>query len=58
MQLTTTPGSDFAPDWQPLPICTLSGTSGPDVLAGTDANDVICGRGGDDAIDGGGGPTS
>ena len=53
--LTTTPRSDFAPDWQPLPICTIGGTSAPDVLAGTDTNDVICGRGGDDAIDGGSG---
>ncbi len=52
-QLTTTLRSDFAPDWQPVPICTVSGTSGPDLLTGTDANDVICGRGGDDTMDGG-----
>jgi hypothetical protein len=36
-------------------LCTISGTSGPDVLVGTPGRDVICGGGGDDLIRGGGG---
>lgn len=42
----------------PLPgvrKCTVTGTSGDDVLAGTDEDDVICGLSGDDRIFGGGG---
>jgi len=35
--------------------CTITGTSGDDVLAGTPGNDVICGLSGDDRIYGGGG---
>ena len=35
--------------------CTITGTSGPDVLRGTPGPDVICGLGGNDALDGGGG---
>jgi peptidoglycan/xylan/chitin deacetylase (PgdA/CDA1 family) len=35
--------------------CTITGTSGRDVLRGTPGNDVICGRQGDDIIFGGGG---
>lgn len=35
--------------------CTVSGTSGDDVLVGTSGDDVICGEGGDDTIRGLGG---
>jgi hypothetical protein len=35
--------------------CTITGTSGRDVLQGTPARDVICGFGGDDAVFGAGG---
>jgi hypothetical protein len=37
------------------PVCTISGTSGDDVLVGTAGNDVICGLGGNDTISGKGG---
>ena len=53
--LTSTEGSEFTPEWQPLPICTVSGTAEADNLVGTEGNDVLCGRGGDDAISGAGG---
>jgi uncharacterized repeat protein (TIGR01451 family) len=36
-------------------ICTLTGTSGPDVLKGTKGTDVICGLGGNDKLYGLGG---
>ncbi len=32
------------------PGCTITGTSGPDLLQGTGGNDVICGLGGNDRI--------
>ena len=35
--------------------CTITGTSGDDVLAGTEGDDVICGLSGNDRIFGGGG---
>ena len=35
-----------------LAQCTITGTSGPDLLIGTRGNDVICGLGGADLIDG------
>ena len=35
--------------------CTITGTSGPDILFGTPGPDVICGLGGNDSIDGRGG---
>lgn len=35
--------------------CTITGTSGDDLLIGTDGDDVICGRGGSDVIIGKGG---
>ncbi|TML10167.1 MAG: calcium-binding protein [Actinobacteria bacterium] len=35
--------------------CTITGTSGPDILLGTPGRDVICGLGGNDKIDGEGG---
>ena len=37
------------------PTCTITGTSGNDVLTGTNGNDVICGLGGNDTINGLGG---
>lgn len=39
----------------PAPLCTITGTPGPDVLRGTPRADRICGLGGDDRIDGRGG---
>ncbi len=38
-----------------LPVCTILGTSGPDVLNGTGGDDVICGLGGNDVLRGNGG---
>jgi Ca2+-binding RTX toxin-like protein len=35
--------------------CTITGTSGSDVLTGTSGPDVICGLGGNDTLSGGGG---
>ena len=35
--------------------CTITGTSGADVLTGTAGDDVICGLGGNDRISGGAG---
>jgi Ca2+-binding RTX toxin-like protein len=32
--------------------CTISGTTGPDILVGTPHRDVICGLGGNDVLDG------
>ncbi|HAS12149.1 MAG TPA: hypothetical protein DCS55_16780 [Acidimicrobiaceae bacterium] len=37
------------------PGCTITGTSGDDILEGTDGSDVICGLAGDDLLYGGGG---
>jgi Tol biopolymer transport system component len=53
-RLTQDPAPDLSPDWQPLPICTITGTglSDPD-LRGTDGNDVICALGGDDVVNAG-----
>jgi Tol biopolymer transport system component len=44
-------GSD--PDWGPA--CSVTGTSGPDLLEGTPERDFICGGAGDDVISGLGG---
>jgi dipeptidyl aminopeptidase/acylaminoacyl peptidase len=50
-RLTNDPAVDLAPDWQPLPICTITGASGSDPgLLGTSGDDVICARGGDDVV--------
>jgi hypothetical protein len=38
-----------------VPVCTITGTAGPDVLRGSSRNDVICGLGGDDVLIGRGG---
>lgn len=46
---------DDNPDWQPVPVCTITGTSGNDTLIGTAGKDVICGLGGNDTLNGGGG---
>ena len=37
---------------QSMPDCTITGTSGNDVLTGTAGSDVICGMGGDDTLKG------
>jgi TolB protein len=50
-RLTNDAAVDLSPDWQPLPRCTVRGTSGADpALLGTDGNDVICALGGDDVV--------
>jgi Tol biopolymer transport system component len=49
-RLTTHPAPDLAPAWQPLPICTITGSGSADVLVGTDGDDVICGLGGRDTV--------
>jgi Tol biopolymer transport system component len=51
LRLTTDAAIDLSPDWQPLPVCTISGTgqSDPEIL-GTEGNDVICARAGDDVV--------
>src|SRR5439155_19569618 len=35
--------------------CTITGTSGPEILVGTPHHDVICALGGNDVLDGNGG---
>lgn len=51
LRLTTEAGPDLAPDWQPVPICTVNGTGMADpALLGTEGNDVICARAGDDHV--------
>ncbi len=56
VNLSNHPGDfDGNPDWQPIPLCTITGTSGNDTLVGTAGKDVICGLGGNDTISGGGG---
>lgn len=52
-RLTPTDSTEETPAWQP--VCTIEGTSGPDVLRGTAGPDLICGFGGDDTIYAGGG---
>ncbi|MEO8476343.1 MAG: calcium-binding protein [Actinomycetota bacterium] len=39
----------------PPPVCTITGTSGNDLLIGTPGDDVICGLGGKDTLKGRGG---
>ena len=54
--VTATPAASFVDVAEVATVeCTVSGTSGPDVLAGTSGDDVICGRGGDDQLIGRGG---
>ncbi|MDP9343520.1 MAG: hypothetical protein M3Q23_15795 [Actinomycetota bacterium] len=55
VRLTTDPGAELAPDWQPLLACTITGTWRKDTLIGTPGDDVICGNGGADIISGGDG---
>lgn len=49
-QITNDPAPDLSPSWQPLPVCTLKGTSGVDELFGTDGDDVICAGAGSDIV--------
>ncbi len=53
VRLTFDRKSDLMPDWGPG--CSITGTSGPDVLVGTPGPDLICGQAGDDDIAGAGG---
>ena len=54
--VNATPAASFAEGAEVATVeCTVSGTSGPDVLAGSSGDDVICGRGGDDQLIGRGG---
>ena len=55
LQLTTDAAVDLAPSWEAQPVCSISGTTGPDTLTGTEGPDVICGLDGDDVILAGGG---
>ena len=43
---------DKRPDWQPIPVCTITGTG---AITGTPAKDVICGGASNDTINGAGG---
>jgi Ca2+-binding RTX toxin-like protein len=45
--------TNVGPAWQPL--CTITGTSGNDIIHGTPGHDVICAAVGNDTIYGGGG---
>jgi Tol biopolymer transport system component len=54
-RVTSNGADDLAPDWQPLPRCTIRGTTGADELLGTDGPDVICGGGGADHVEAGAG---
>jgi dipeptidyl aminopeptidase/acylaminoacyl peptidase len=50
VRLTQQTGPDLSPDWQPIPVCTINGTSLADELTGTDGNDVICALDGNDHV--------
>lgn len=50
VRLTNNRGIDEYPDWQPVPVCTKTGTSGNDKLTGTTGRDVICGGAGNDTL--------
>jgi dipeptidyl aminopeptidase/acylaminoacyl peptidase len=49
-RLTQEAGPDLSPDWQPLPLCTITGSDAVDDLIGTDGNDVICPLAGHDHV--------
>lgn len=54
VRVTSDPGADLSPDWQPNPTCTVRGTGAADpALLGTDGNDVICALDGDDTVSAG-----
>lgn len=55
VQITDNDDWDYTPDWQPVPVCTITGDGDSETLNGTPGNDVICGNGGNDTIDGKGG---
>jgi Tol biopolymer transport system component len=52
-RLTVNNKADRDPDWGPA--CSITGTSGADVIEGTPGRDFICGGAGDDVISGLGG---
>ncbi|MBA3727833.1 MAG: hypothetical protein H0W94_01245 [Actinobacteria bacterium] len=37
---------------EPGPVCTITGTAGPDAIEGAGGDDVICARGGSDTVSG------
>ena len=49
-RLSTHAAPDMSPSWQPLPVCTITGTESGDDLVGTDGDDVICALGGRDSV--------
>jgi Ca2+-binding RTX toxin-like protein len=53
VRLTNNRGIDEYPDWQPVPTCTRTGTTGNDKITGTAGKDVLCGLGGNDILLGG-----
>lgn len=55
VRLTNNRGIDESPDWQSLPTCTKTGTTGNDTLIGTAGRDVLCGGSGNDTLIGNGG---
>jgi len=55
LRLTQESAPDTSPDWQPLPACTITGSTQADHLVGTDGNDVICGLAGPDDVQAGAG---
>jgi Ca2+-binding RTX toxin-like protein len=55
VRLTQESAPDTSPDWQPLPVCTITGTGEVDHLVGTDGHDVICALDGHDEVDAGAG---
>jgi Ca2+-binding RTX toxin-like protein len=55
VRLTNNRGIDEYPDWQPVPVCTKTGTTGNDKLTGTTGKDILCGGAGNDVLIGRGG---
>ena len=47
------PAKDEQPDWQPVPVCTMTVSAENDPLLGTSGNDVLCGDNRDNTINGG-----
>jgi Ca2+-binding RTX toxin-like protein len=52
VRLTNNRGIDEYPDWQPVPTCKKTGTTGNDEITGTAGKDVLCGLGGNDSLKG------
>jgi hypothetical protein len=58
VSLTNNPVINEYPDWQPVPTCTRTGTTGNDKITGTEGKDVLCGLGYNDILLGGTGNDS